>query len=83
MARGWESKQVESQMEERREKQPVIGGAKSVGDREAEREKQNLLLSRAYIQHQIESSSNNRYTESLNKALEEIEHKLADLSGKG
>ena len=83
MARGWESKQVESQMEDVREKHSVTGGAKSADDKEAEREKQNLLLSRAYIQHQIESSSNNRYTESLSKALEEIERKLADLSSKG
>jgi len=83
MARGWESKQVESQMEDGREKQPVTGDAKSADDKEAEREKQNLLLSRAYIQHQIESSSNNRYTESLNKALEEIERKLAGFSSKG
>ena len=82
MARGWESKQVESQMEDGREKQPVTGDAKSADDKEAEREKQNLLLSRSYIQHQIESSSNNRYTESLNKALEEIERKLAALSCK-
>ena len=81
MARGWESKQVESQMEDGREKQPVTG-TKSADDKEAEREKQNLLLSRAYIQHQIESSSNNRYTESLNKALEEIERKLTDLSSR-
>lgn len=82
MARGWESKQVESQMEDGREKQPASGGERSADDKEAEREKQNLLLSRAYIQHQIESSSNNRYTESLNKALQEIERKLAGLSSK-
>jgi hypothetical protein len=82
MARGWESKQVELQMENGREKQPVTGGTKSADDKEAERERQNLLLSRAYIQHQIESSSNNRYTESLNKALEEIERKIAGLASK-
>jgi hypothetical protein len=69
-------------MENGREKQPVTGGTKSADDKEAERERQNLLLSRAYIQHQIESSSNNRYTESLNKALEEIERKIAGLASK-
>lgn len=82
MARGWESKQVESQMEEASEKQSTSGTEASADDQKAEREKQNLLLSRAYIQHQIESSANTRYTESLNKALEEIDRKLADLSGK-
>jgi ribosomal protein L20 len=80
MARGWESKQVESQMEDGREKHPAGGAARSADDKETEREKQNLLLSRAYIQHQIESSSNSRYIESLNKALEEIERKLAALA---
>ena len=82
MARGWESKQVESQMDDAQEKHGTAGTEASPDDRNAEREKQNLLLSRTYIQHQIESSANARYTESLNKALEEIERKLADLSGK-
>ncbi|HET9180762.1 MAG TPA: hypothetical protein VFP59_01410 [Candidatus Angelobacter sp.] len=82
MARGWESKQVESQMEQASEKHTAPGAEASADDRKAEREKQNLLLSRAYIQHQIESSANARYTESLNQALEEIERKLSDFSEK-
>lgn len=82
MARGWESKQVESQMDDAQGKRGAAATEASPDDRNAEREKQNLLLSRAYIQHQIESSANARYTESLNKALEEIERKLADFSGK-
>lgn len=44
-----------------------------------ERERQKLLLSRKYIQHQMESSSNSRYTDSLRKAMEEIDHKLSQL----
>jgi len=83
MARGWESKQVELQMEEGREKQTAAADESSADDKKANREKQNLLLSRAYIQHQMESSSNSRYTESLKKALEEIERKLADLTSNG
>jgi ribosomal protein L20 len=80
MARGWESKQVELQIESGRQKEPAANDQASADDKKAEREKQNLLLSRAYIQHQIESSSNSRYIESLNKALEEIERKLAALA---
>ena len=83
MARGWESKQVELQMEEGREKQTAAADETSADDKKMNREKQNLLLSRAYIQHQMESSSNSRYTESLKKALEEIERKLADLTSNG
>lgn len=80
MARGWESKQVELQMENGRQKEPAVNDETSAEDKKAEREKQNLLLSRAYIRHQIESTSNSRYAESLNKALDEIEGELADLS---
>lgn len=82
MARGWESKQVESQMDDAREKHHPGGGEATVDGQKVQREKQNLLLSRTYIQHQIESSPNSRYTESLNKALEEIERKLSDLSAR-
>ena len=80
MARGWESKQVEAQIESAREPQPDSRTGQSADERQRQREKQTLLLSRAYIQHRIESSASSRYTEALNKALEEIEKKLAGLS---
>jgi len=38
-----------------------------------------LKLSRAYIVHQIEASTNERYTRSLQQALSEIDEKLATL----
>jgi ribosomal protein L20 len=80
MARGWESKQVEAQIESAREAQHVGSAERSTDGQQRERERQTLLLSRAYIQRQIESSANSRYTEALNKALEEIDRKLATLS---
>lgn len=46
-------------------------------DKKAQRERQGLLLSRAYVLKQIESSSNERYTQSLRQALEEIDQKIA------
>lgn len=52
----------------------------SQDDRELERERQNLLLSRAYIRQQMESSANSRYTETLQKAMAEIDRKLAELA---
>jgi hypothetical protein len=51
----------------------------TASDKNMERERQGLLLSRAYLLHRIESSSNQRYTESLRQALDEIEQKLAHL----
>ncbi len=80
MARGWESKQVEAQMENANDgdrsgpKQPLTDDEKR-----AQRERDSLKLSRAYVLHQIESSTNERYTESLRKALGEIEQKLEQL----
>jgi hypothetical protein len=80
MARGWESKSVEEQMEiakdggGKNEKQPLTDGEKK-----ARHERDNLKLSRAYIVHQIEASTNERYTRSLQQALSEIDEKLAIL----
>jgi hypothetical protein len=83
MARGWESKSVESQMESKQDTpaqssmQPATDDAKKT-----QRERQGLLLSRTYVLRQIESSSNQRYTQSLRQALSEIEQKLARLDGR-
>jgi hypothetical protein len=80
MARGWESKSVESQQESAKTKAASPSrpeGAKGAND--GARERQGLLLSRAYVLHQIESSTNVHYTASLRKALEDLDRKLAQL----
>lgn len=80
MARGWESKSVEAQMETAKEgqakdeKRPL-----NDAEKKARHEQDSLKLSRAYVQHQIESSTNERYTESLRRALSEIDQKIAQL----
>jgi hypothetical protein len=82
MARGWESKSVESQQEAAHADGTRASGGSNgnaSADKETQRERQGLLLSRAYLLQRIESSSNDRYTESLRKALTEIEQKLARL----
>ncbi|HET9838701.1 MAG TPA: hypothetical protein VFR84_10730 [Candidatus Angelobacter sp.] len=80
MARGWESKSVEAQQESAKDSQ-AGGGRPSLTDEERnrKRERDALKLSRAYILHQIESSTHERYSETLRKALSEIEQKLAKL----
>jgi len=80
MARGWESKSVESQMEAAQTK-PSPSTKTEQGDNGNARERQGLLLSRAYVLHQIESSTNQRYTESLRQALADLDQKLARLDG--
>lgn len=79
MARGWESKSVESQMESAHEEQSVNGGARSEKEKRARREHQNLLLSRSYVQRQLDSAGNARYAQSLRAALTELDQKLAVL----
>jgi vacuolar-type H+-ATPase subunit E/Vma4 len=80
MARGWESKSVEAQMETAQQNQIAEGkAALSDDEKNRKRERDGLRLSRAYLLHKIESSTNERYTETLRKALAEIEQKLAQL----
>jgi hypothetical protein len=79
MARGWESKSVEAQMEIANDG-PGQGSKPLTDDEKKVRhERDSLKLSRAYIVHQIEASTNERYTRSLQQALSEIDEKLAKL----
>jgi hypothetical protein len=81
MARGWESKSVESQMESAKDGAGTGAGRSSAagdGAKKAQRERQSLLLSRAYVLRQIECSTNERYTESLRQALSDLDRKLAE-----
>jgi hypothetical protein len=80
MARGWESKSVEAQMENANDA-PASGSKPPLTDDEKKdrHERDSLRLSRAYIVHQIEASTNERYTASLRQALSEIDAKLARL----
>jgi hypothetical protein len=83
MARGWESKSVESQMESAKEQ--TSGGGKlnlSKEEKEIARLREGLVLSRKHVLQQIEASSNERYRQSLQQALNEIDEKLAKLDGK-
>ncbi|HEY6307479.1 MAG TPA: hypothetical protein VI488_13585 [Candidatus Angelobacter sp.] len=80
MARGWESKSVESQMESAQNGAgPSSPTSATEESKRSQRERQGLLLSRAYVLHQIESSSNDRYTQSLRQALSELDRKLKEL----
>jgi hypothetical protein len=79
MARGWESKAVEAQMEEAKDNSGEEKRQLSDGERKDQLERDNLKLSRAYVAQQIEASTNERYTESLRQALSEIDRKLASL----
>jgi len=50
-------------------------------EKKAQRERSQLMLSRAYVMQQMQSSTNERYTESLRQALRDLDQKLAQLGG--
>lgn len=80
MARGWESKHVESQIEAAQS-----GGAAAQARRitiaEAERNQRrnSLLLSRTRVLRDLEAAQNPRYREILRSALKHLDDKLAEI----
>ena len=77
MARGWESKSVESQMEDAKGTQPD-GVQRPLTDEERhkKRERENLRLARARILQQLEAATNDRYKELLRQELTELEKRI-------
>jgi hypothetical protein len=78
MARGWDSKSVESQIEsaatrKTEEKTPQ----RSPAEIEQLREWEGLMMSRTRVLHQMETCQNPRYRVILDKALADLEVKLA------
>jgi hypothetical protein len=80
MARGWESKSVESQIEaaESRRKSPDASDI-SPEDVEKQRQRESLQLSRVRVMRDLEASTHPRYQESLRAALRHLDEKLAEL----
>jgi len=78
MARGWESKSVEAQIdmaEARRHGGSPPPPAPGVVDRLRQRE--SLQLSRVRIQHDLETANNPRYRELLRRTLADLDARLA------
>lgn len=76
MARGWESKSVEAQIEDNQfdEQKAHLNRA----ERELRQKKESLLLSRTRIVEELKNSSNPRYKKMLNDALADLDQKLAE-----
>jgi len=81
MARGWESKGVESQIEavesRRTASQRVARPEEQV---RLERERESLRLSRKRVLHDIETATHARYREQLEAALRYLDSRLQELS---
>ena len=75
MARGWESKSIEAQMEE-----PLVSSAGkphlSPEQIEAKQKRETLMLTKKKLKADMERSSNPRHQEMLKQAIEEVEKQL-------
>jgi len=80
MARGWESKSVESQIESA-QSQPraAIRATLTEAQLKRLREREILTLSRTRVSREMESSRNPRYLELLTRELQAIEQQLQKL----
>ncbi|MGD0662963.1 MAG: hypothetical protein ABSD38_33360 [Syntrophorhabdales bacterium] len=80
MARGWESKAVESQMEAARSDQPASSQERLTPEKaDAHRKKETLLLARTHLLQQLHSGQNPRHREIIEKALADLEKQLASI----
>jgi hypothetical protein len=78
MARGWESKSVESQIEAAESRTDTqMKQNRSPQEIAALREREGLELSRKRILHEMETCQNPRYRVILSKGLADLEAKLA------
>ena len=80
MARGWESKDVASQVEETEApRQKVPHGCKSPEQIQLEQQRQDLQLSRTRIMNELVSATHPNHRKSLEAALAHLDKKLSEL----
>jgi hypothetical protein len=79
MARGWESKDVESQVASR-ETMAAPGKARKAQDQlEKDRERANIELSRKHILNDLETATHPNHKKTLEAALAHLDQKLEEL----
>jgi len=81
MARGWESKSVEAQIEESRSARPTKAklAHKKAEQAQSQIKKADLLLSRSRVLQQLEHSSNERFNELMRRTLADLDAQIATL----
>jgi hypothetical protein len=80
MARGWESKDVESQVEEgRAEKSPNEKQQKTQVQMEKDRERQGLELSKKHVLADLENATHPNHRKTLEAALAHLDAKIESL----
>jgi hypothetical protein len=80
MSRGWESKDVESQMEEAAARRAASRQTPPTAEQiRLQTERQSLELSRTRVLKDLEAATNPRRREQLEAALQHLDRKLADI----
>lgn len=81
MAKGWESKSVEAQMESKETEAPSDGRKRmTAAEAEKHRKKQNLFLSRAQVLRSMSQAENATYRQMLEKALADLDVEINKLA---
>jgi hypothetical protein len=81
MARGWESKSVEAQIDMAQEHHHSAGPrTPDPAELEIVRRRETILLSRVRVVRELESAQNPRYKLVLNKALADLDAQLSNLA---
>jgi hypothetical protein len=81
MARGWESKDVESQVEATQvPQQKAPQGTKSPEQIHREQQRKDLQLSRTRIMNDLASATHPNHRKSLEAALAHLDKKLSELA---
>jgi len=80
MAKGWESKAVEGQVQDAQSERNNKKTQLTIAQIDANRRKQVLLLSRARVADGLQSSSDSRYRDQLTRALADLDAQISQLS---
>jgi hypothetical protein len=83
MARGWESKSVEEQVQEHQARGEENKKSQLTPEQlESRRKREILLLSRSRVQKDLQASQNPRHRDQLNSALADLDSQIAALAEK-
>lgn len=80
MAKGWESKDVETQIELKKTMVEAQNKAQKTAEQlRRDTERRDLQLSRTRVQNELQVASNPNHRKSLEAALEHLDKKIQDL----
>jgi hypothetical protein len=80
MARGWESKSVEEQIESAQARGKPAAARKGAEQLGRERERASIELTRTRVMHDLAAAKHPRHREMLEAALKHLDDKLAALA---